>query len=155
MIRLSILHPAPAIRQDAIDAYREAVSLTPAGVHPLITETMRSFQKQNIMYAQGRTISGAIVTNARGGESFHNYGMALDFVMLINGHSSYAVDENFMIVVNCFKKRGFTWGGDFPGKFTDHPHLQKTLSHTWKELLNLYDRKKFIPVANWVDLTIT
>lgn len=48
------------------------------GLRPVVTETRRSWQRQNELYAQGRTTPGNIVTNAKGGESPHQYGLAAD-----------------------------------------------------------------------------
>lgn len=41
---------------------------------------LRTFAEQDKLYAQGRTTGkkGAIVTKARGGQSMHNYGLAVD-----------------------------------------------------------------------------
>ncbi len=41
----------------------------------------RTFEDQDELYAQGRTKPGQIVTNARGGDSLHNYGLAGDYVL--------------------------------------------------------------------------
>lgn len=83
--RLQELHPK--IRDKALDAYNEAVRFTPVGVHPFITEAFRSFEKSDHLYALGRTIvnpdgkskdkpMGNIVSNAKAGQSYHNYGLA-------------------------------------------------------------------------------
>lgn len=56
------------------------VKATQAGFNLRITHGYRSIEEQNALYAQGRTKPGAIVTNARGGQSFHNFGMAFDVV---------------------------------------------------------------------------
>lgn len=45
-----------------------------------ITQGLRSWNDQEKLYAQGRTTPGAIVTKAKGGDSWHNYGMAVDAV---------------------------------------------------------------------------
>ena len=42
---------------------------------------LRTFEDQDKLYAQGRTKPGQIVTNARGGDSLHNYGLAADYVL--------------------------------------------------------------------------
>jgi hypothetical protein len=42
---------------------------------------LRTFEDQDELYAQGRTKSGRIVTNARRGDSLHNYGLAADYVL--------------------------------------------------------------------------
>lgn len=55
------------------------------GIDLLVTSTFRDFESQNALFAQGRTAPGRIVTNARGGESFHNYRVAVDVVPLRNG----------------------------------------------------------------------
>jgi peptidoglycan L-alanyl-D-glutamate endopeptidase CwlK len=51
----------------------------------LITCTLRPLDEQQRLYDQGRTTPGHIVTNAKPGQSAHNYGLALDFVPMING----------------------------------------------------------------------
>ena len=51
----------------------------------LITCTLRDFEQQTALYQQGRTAPGGIVTNARAGDSAHNYGRAYDVVPMRNG----------------------------------------------------------------------
>lgn len=152
--RLKQLHPI--VRQSALDAYEEACDITPKGVHPFITETERSFKRSDELYAQGRTKPGSIVTNAHGGDSWHNYCLAIDFVILINGKMSWKVDENWMLVVACFKKHGWLWGADWDndGKtkaqgdtdegLVDAPHFQKSIGFTLSQLKAKYKAKDFI-----------
>lgn len=148
--RILLLHPA--IRNDAREAYNEAVLATPPGVHPLITSTLRTFKQQADLYAQGRTKPGKIVTRSKPGQSYHNYGMSLDFTLQIGGNVSWEVDSNWMIVVNCFKDHGFVWGGNFTN-IKDYPHFEKRLGFHWKQLLVLHDREIFIPGNTYIDLT--
>lgn len=152
LAKLSFLHPA--IRYEAYKAYNEAVLATPVGVHPFITSTYRSFQEQAAIYAQGRTKPGKIVTNSKAGQSYHNYGLALDFVLKINGKVSWELDNNWMIVVNCFMERGFLWGGEFRGKFKDYPHFEKTFGYNWRQLIVLHDRKIFYEGTTYIDLDL-
>lgn len=64
-----------------------------AGHKLRITHGYRSVGEQNELFAQGRTKPGAIVTNARGGESFHNFGLAID--VFDHSQTSYStVDWN-------------------------------------------------------------
>jgi hypothetical protein len=140
--KLQQLHPK--IREAAIQVYNESVKATPEGVHPIITQTFRSFEESDAIYAQGRTKPGSIVSNSKAGQSYHNYGLAIDFAVLINGKMVWVTDANWMIVVNTFKKYGFTWGGDFAGSFKDYPHLENKLGHNWRDLLVLYNNKDFI-----------
>lgn len=162
MDRLQQLHPS--IRQSAIDAYIEACRVTPVGVHPFITETLRSFERSNALYAQGRTAPGQIVTNAKGGSSLHNYGLAIDFVIQVNGKEVWKVDANWMKVVEVFKKHGFRWGADWDGDgktkaqgdkdegLVDAPHFEKTNGLGWRELLAKYNAKDFIPGDTYVNV---
>lgn len=136
--RLNTLHPS--IRQSAIDAYNEAVRATPVGIHPLITQTTRTFAESDALYAQGRTKPGKIVTNAKAGQSIHNYSFALDFVIMKDNKMSWDVDKYWMQVVNIFKKHGWSWGGDWKS-FKDYPHLEKS-PLTWQKLLELKNKGK-------------
>jgi len=147
--RLNELHPD--IRQDAIDAYTLACKITPVGVHPLITEALRSFERSDDLYAQGRTKPGNIVTNAKGGNSMHNYALAIDFVLMVNGKMAWDVNENWMKVVKCFKDKGFTWGGNFRS-IKDYPHLEKTKGNTLSQLKFKYANKDFIPGTKFINL---
>jgi peptidoglycan L-alanyl-D-glutamate endopeptidase CwlK len=133
--RLNLLHPL--IREDAIKAYQEAVLATPKGVHPVIVQTLRTFEEQDLLYQKGRTRPGPKVTNAKAGSSFHNYGLAIDFCNAINGKLVWKVDKNWMIVVECFKKYGFEWGGLWKS-MPDAPHFEKSFGYTWKQLLAIY-----------------
>lgn len=96
------------------------------GIDILITQAYRSKEEQDALYAQGRTKPGKIVTNAKGGESYHNYGLAIDFCLLENGKAVWEVNDKWMAVVAEAKKLGFAWGGDFKGSFKDYPHLEMT-----------------------------
>lgn len=149
LTRLDQLHPS--IREDAIKAYLEAIAATPEGVHPLITQTMRTFPEQAELYAQGRTQPGDIVTNSKEGQSYHNYGLAIDFVLQIEGKPIWKVDNNWMAVVNCFKAHGFDWGGEW-AKFKDYPHFEKRLGHHWKDLLIKHQNKDFLEGTGFVIL---
>jgi peptidoglycan L-alanyl-D-glutamate endopeptidase CwlK len=60
-----------------------------AGIDVLITSTYRDIESQNAIYAQGRTKAGRIVTNAKGGQSFHNWRVAFDFVPIVNGKAQW------------------------------------------------------------------
>ena len=139
--RLLGLHPL--VRFKALNAYREAVRITPVGIHPFITEGMRSFKRSDELYAQGRTKPGKIVTNAQAGQSMHNYGLAFDFViqLLPTKELNWKVDANWMKAVEVFKKHGFVWGGDWKS-IKDYPHFEMTFGKTWRELLQLHNTGK-------------
>jgi len=114
------------------------------GVPIVITQGLRTFAEQEALYAQGRTKPGQIVTNARAGQSYHNYGVAIDFALLLpdgknvswdlnrNGNGDVSADWNE--VVEEAKKLGFEWGGDWSG-FKDYPHFEMTFGLTIKQYL--------------------
>jgi peptidoglycan L-alanyl-D-glutamate endopeptidase CwlK len=100
-----------------------------AGVTLVVTSTFRSFTEQDKLYAQGRTTKGNIVTNAKGGESMHNYGVAFDIAISKNGKLDYEITPLIAFIA---KFIGLEWGGNFEG-FPDKPHFQLTLGYTFKD----------------------
>lgn len=146
---LNTLHPK--FRQSAIDAWTEAQAAMPDNVLIVVTQGLRSFKESDELYAKGRTMPGEKVTNARAGESYHNYGLAFDFKMVTNGHDDWVVGPNWMKVVEIMKKHGMTWGGDFPN-FPDNPHFENKYGHNWRDLLALHNASKFIDGTQYVDI---
>jgi peptidoglycan L-alanyl-D-glutamate endopeptidase CwlK len=145
--QLQTLHPY--IRVKAIDAYNECVQATPIGVHPYITEGLRSFERSTTLYAQGRTKPGEIVTNAKAGQSWHNYGLAFDFVIQRNGKYDWTVGHDWLVCVNIFKAHGFSWGGDFKS-IKDYPHFEMRFGLTTSEALRRHNAKDFIQGTNFI-----
>ncbi|MEK4188117.1 M15 family metallopeptidase [Paenibacillus sp. FSL L8-0494] len=113
------------------------------GVPILITQGLRTIAEQNALYEQGRSKPGVIVTNARGGYSYHNFGLAVDFALLLPNGSSVSWDMNrdyngnnikdWIEVVEEAKKLGFDWGGDWTS-FKDYPHFQMVFGLTLTQL---------------------
>lgn len=99
------------------------------GIDLLVTSTYRDFESQNELFAQGRTKPGKKVTNARGGQSFHNFRVAFDVVPLRNGKpvwgTSGADADLWEAVGNIGKSVGLEWAGDWI-KFKEYPHFQYT-----------------------------
>jgi len=60
-----------------------------AGIDVLITSTYRDHESQAVIYAQGRTTPGKKVTNAKPGQSWHNWRVAFDFVPVVNGKAQW------------------------------------------------------------------
>lgn len=113
-------------------AMRFVAECAAAGLEVLIYCTYRSIEEQDKLYAQGRTEPGPIVTNARGGESAHNFGLALDGVPTVGGKPAWdaPIDgELWQKYGKCAREAGLEWGGDWP-KFKDAPHCQYP---NWKE----------------------
>lgn len=113
------------------------------GIPIVITQGMRTIAEQNALYAQGRTKPGNIVTNARGGSSYHNYGLAIDFALLLPDGKTVSWDTSrdgnndkmadWQQVAQEAKKLGFAWGGDWTS-FKDYSHLEMTFGLTTEQL---------------------
>lgn len=95
----------------------------------LITETLRTKEEQEALYAQGRTKPGNIVTNCRGYQSPHCWGVAFDFCRNVKGRE-YDNTDGFFEKVGKIAKTIFDnteydlfWGGDF-NTFVDKPHIE-------------------------------
>ena len=93
------------------------------GIKVMLTSGYRSCQEQDRLYAIGRTKPGKKVTNARGGYSWHNFGLAADYAFIINGKVTWngPWDVFGRVARNC----GLEWGGSWT-KFKDRPHVQMT-----------------------------
>jgi peptidoglycan L-alanyl-D-glutamate endopeptidase CwlK len=103
------------------------------GLRPYIYEGARTLTRQAELYAQGRTVPGRIVTQAKPGRSFHNYGLAIDWVPLIyelGGGVSAGWDEH----------RLYAWGADIGREFKlralkwESGHLEDATVAGWWEL---------------------
>ena len=114
------------------------------GIPLTVTFTRRSLARQAALFAQGRTVPGPIVTNAKPGESFHNYGLALDVVptellALPNWGDTpdqqARTDALWSRVGTIGKSIGFRWGGEFHS-IRDRPHFE------WSGSLTLADLKR-------------
>lgn len=99
-----------------------------------ITTAFRSWDEEDRLFAQGRTNPGPIVTNARGGDSYHNWGFAFDAAPFENGQISKD-REKFIQMGHLGEQVGLKWGGTFKS-LVDLPHFQYTFGlNTW-DLLN-------------------
>ncbi|MFC4559962.1 M15 family metallopeptidase [Virgibacillus kekensis] len=114
------------------------------GIEIVITETVRSKIEQNELYAKGRTADGSVVTYARGGESYHNYGLAFDYALRnkdgeliwdINYDGNGNGKPDWFEVAEIAKDLGFEWGGDW-SRFKDYPHLQMDFGLSIRQLQN-------------------
>lgn len=120
-----------------------------AGIDLLITCTYRCPTDQNMLYAQGRTAPGRMVTNAKAGNSMHQYRIAYDCVPMRNGKpvwgtSGDGIDEDptddekddlelWQRVGQMGKSIGLEWAGDWRHN-REFPHFQYTGGLTLAEL---------------------
>lgn len=121
--KITDLHPKVQVMANAmIDACERA------GFDILITSTYRDAESQSDLYAQGRTKPGKKVTNAKAGQSWHNYRLAFDVVPLRNGKpvwgTSGADGKLWKEVGRIGKACGLEWAGDWVGKLQEMAHFQ-------------------------------
>ncbi|EAC3229258.1 alkaline phosphatase [Listeria monocytogenes] len=96
------------------------------GIYLCVAQGYRSSAEQNALYAQGRTKPGAVVTNAKGGQSNHNYGVAVDLCLYTSDGKNViweSTTSRWKTVVSAMKAEGFEWGGDWKS-FKDYPHFE-------------------------------
>ena len=96
-----------------------------AGIDVIVTSSYRDAESQNALYAQGRTLPGRKVTNVCGGDSFHNWRVAFDFVPVVNGKAIWDDAKLWEKCGRLAESVGLEWGGRWSG-FVDKPHCQDT-----------------------------
>jgi peptidoglycan L-alanyl-D-glutamate endopeptidase CwlK len=102
------------------------------GIEILIYSTYRDVESQNALYAQGRTKAGKIVTNAKGGQSYHNYRVAFDFVPIFNGKPLWNDNKAITKVGEIGESIGLSWAGRWKS-FKEKLHFQYTEGLTLKD----------------------
>lgn len=143
--RLKLLHPK--IQSDVrsfIDEAENKLNITLR-----IVQGLRTFEEQQAIYDQGRTKPGKIVSNAKPGSSYHNYGLAIDVAPLENGKVNWNFDYPKLYPIA--ENYGFTCGGKFK-TIVDKPHFEKSYGYNWRELLKKHDLKYFIPGTSYVNI---
>lgn len=140
--RIQNLHPA--IRMKATSFIKEANESSESTIIR-IAQGYRTVEQQDALYAQGRTESGSIVTNAKGGYSNHNFGLAFDIVGITDGKPDYNLDWEALSKHG--KSKGFEWGGDW--KFQDKPHFQMQFGNSPKDLRALPKNNKGYPILKF------
>ena len=170
--RIQLLHPKVRLEVDNIYKNQIVPALSGRAICRF-AYTLRTPAEQNELYAQGRTklfdANGrrlGKVTNAKAFQSIHNYGLALDIVLIKdkdgNGTFETASWEDtidfdkdgkadWMEVVNILKANGWEWGGDWKS-FKDKPHFQKDFGYTWQQLKAKYDAGQYIAGTTYVNI---
>jgi len=164
--RIQLLHPK--VRSEVEQIYRSQIVPALTGrAFCRFAYTLRTFREQADLFAQGRTrlfdSRGnrlGKVTNANAGQSIHNYGLALDIVLIVDREDAswdvamdYDKDRraDWMEVTNILKRNGWEWGGDWK-RFKDAPHFEKNFGYTWRQLKAKHDKRDFIPGTTYVNI---
>jgi peptidoglycan L-alanyl-D-glutamate endopeptidase CwlK len=130
--KIEDLHPTV---QDKCRAHMAACE--EAGITLIVTSTYRSPEEQAVLYAQGRTAPGKIVTKAKPGQSMHNHRLAYDVVPLRNGKPVWGTSGEdgvlWQKVGALGVEQGLEWAGNWV-KFKESAHFQWTGGLTLAEL---------------------
>ena len=128
--KIEDLHPLVATKCRAfVDACKAQ------GIDVLITSTYRDAESQNALYAQGRTAPGKIVTNAKAGQSWHNWRCAFDFVSIVNGKAQWNDLKTFERCGAIAESCGLEWAGRWK-RFKELAHCQYTGGLTLADFQN-------------------
>lgn len=92
-----------------------------------VTQALRSWDEQDKLYAEGRSVPGRVITNAPGGHSWHNFGLAVDLAIV---QSDGSIDWNpehpaWKRMIQVGEMLGLLSGSTFR-TFPDNPHFQLT-----------------------------
>lgn len=161
--RIEDIHPA--LLKELRRIYDDVSNSLSGTLGCRFVQVYRTFEEQDALYAQGRTKPGPKVTDAKGGQSYHNYGLAVDFCLINdkNKDGKITSDEiiwdrntdidkdhvvDWMEVVKIFTQSGWKWGASFG----DYPHFEKTFGYHWKTLQRMYNDKQFIPGTKYLKI---
>ena len=141
--RIETLHPVikAKVKEFIIRAEKEL------GIKLRVTAALRTWNEQADIYAKGRDSNGnvidmkKIVSWAKAGQSYHNYGLAFDVVEIKNGAALWK-NPNWGKIGALGESIGFIWGGRWKGKKNDRPHFQMTFGKHHTELAQLYKSGK-------------
>ena len=144
--RIKTLHPAIILKATEFINRAE----TELGIKLRVFAALRTWEEQTELYAKGRTQSGRKITRAKAGESYHNYGLAIDVVEIKNGQPLWK-NPNWEKIGKLGESIGFTWGGRWTGNKNDRPHFQLTFGNHHTVLAQLY--KSGQRTGEYVNLT--
>jgi len=104
------------------------------GIDLLVTSTYRDNESQQALYEQGRTTAGKVVTNAKAGDSWHNWRCAVDVVPMVNGKPNWdGSDPVWSKIGELGEQAGLEWAGRWRS-FKELAHFQYTGGLTLTDL---------------------
>lgn len=120
---LEDLHP---VVKDLAEQFIAACAASPENIDVIVTSTYRDLDCQQMLYNQGRATPGTIVTNAKPGQSFHNYRLAFDFAPIVLGKIPWGDSALFTRCGQIGESLGLEWAGRWAGPLREMAHLQWT-----------------------------
>jgi len=133
--RIEKLHPS--VRKEVTNIINECNAQLKGRSQVRIAQGLRTFAEQDALFNKKPK-----VTNAKGGQSVHNYGFAVDIVLIIDGktaswdtHKDWDGDKisDWDECVKVFAAHGWSWGGNW-ASFKDMPHFDKIGFNNWRVL---------------------
>jgi peptidoglycan L-alanyl-D-glutamate endopeptidase CwlK len=150
--RIKTLHPK--IRKEVLELYTKANNLELGkGVRLRLSYTFRTHEEQDELFKKRPK-----VTNAKGGQSIHNYGLAFDIVLMYDKDSDGKFEEvswdtkrdgdkdgisDWLEVTKVFTSGGYTNGFITDGKKWDLPHFQRDFGLSWQKMKAKIDKGDF------------
>ena len=144
----------PLIREELKEAYLIANNkMLGKGVRLRLSWVYRTANEQNKLFNKRPK-----VTNAKAWQSYHNYGLAFDIVLLYDNDGNGTFEEaswntkrdgdkdnvaDWLEVTQIFEKYGFVNGFIRNGKKWDLPHFQKDFGYNWRTLEKLIESGKY------------
>lgn len=120
----------------------------------------RSFAEQQKLYQKGRTRESidrnqTIVTNAKAGDSAHNWGCATDWAEFVPGYVSQEVwtKADWGVFSRAVESVGLVWGGNFKN-FKDKPHCELPIKVSWKVIGSVYRTSGEVAARKEIELQI-
>lgn len=104
----------------------------------------RTYAKQNVLYEKGRSGPPPIVTNAKGGQSNHNFGIAWDIGIFDSngGYNTNDADYKSLAAAILPNLNTIEWGGNWLS-FKDYSHYQlKAISEDVGTIRSLFENGK-------------
>ena len=164
--KIKLAHPK--IRESLLKDYTDANNLLGKGCRLRFVYVVRTPTEQDALYALGRTKvnpdgkstkkpMGNIITNAKGWQSIHNYGLAFDIVLLYDKNGDGVFESvswdmvkdgdhdgkaDWIEIANFFVSKGWEWGGKW-NSFKDYPHFQKAFGLKWQQMKMKLDNGDF------------
>jgi RHS repeat-associated protein len=120
--RIQTLHPEirDKVTQLILDLQKQDMTVR-------VTDYFRTMKEQDELFDKK-------ITKAKGGQSYHNYGLAIDVVEIKDGNANYDSIESYEKIAAAAKAIGFEWGGDWTTP--DKPHFQIAFGYKCSELLD-------------------
>lgn len=117
----------------------------------------RTYAEQDLLYRKGRGSPGPIVTNAKGGQSNHNFAIAWDVGIFKDGHyltgDTTSEARTYKNLAELARGGDLEWGGDWTS-FRDMPHYQLRLGLTLGQVRSLFESGKPYTAPNVAALEV-